>query len=233
MHFKVGALRKRITLAEDTFIYNSSAITRLIQDLNTKLATAFPQTPTLHNIAGSTWTKYAPGLPTDGSTVTLTQVSTYVFNYVVSSTTYTITFTAFDMNNGSAQFTESDGASLSGVRTFNLATGRFDGSTIPHDWIPPSNFYWQGIYPVPGSSPAPAVVCSQVFPQLTIAPGQANGFFKLLTDFDLKQTAEGNPGAETITRTNLQSANAFLVNEMLHSNQYTQASAHTLLCAVC
>ena len=162
LYVKVGALRKKITLTEDTYEYNSSSITRFINDLNAKLATAFPQAPTLHNIAGSTWTKYAPGLPTDGSTVTLTQVSTYVFNYVVSSTTYTITFTAFDMNNGSAQFTESDGGSLSGVRTFNLATGRFEGSTIPHDWIPPSNFYWQGIYPVPGSSPVPAVVCSQV-----------------------------------------------------------------------
>ena len=130
LYFKVGALRKKITLTEDTFIYNSSSMTRLINDLNAKLATAFPQAPTLHNIAGSTWTK------TDGSTVTLTQVSTYVFNYVISSTTYTITFDAFDMNNGSAQFTESDGGSLSGVRTFNLATGRFEGSTIPHDWIP-------------------------------------------------------------------------------------------------
>ena len=51
------------------------------------------------------------------------------------------------------------------------------------------------------------------------------GFFKLLTDFDLKQTTEGNPGAETITKTQLQSANAFLQNEMLHSNEYTHASA--------
>ena len=91
---------------------------------------------------------------------------------------------------------------------------------IPHDWIPPSNFYWQGIYPVPGSSPAPAVVCSQVFPPLTIAPGQANGFFKLLTDFDLKQTAEGNPGAETITKTNLQSANAIISNTTDNSSVY-------------
>ena len=100
----------------------------------------------------------------------------------------------------------------------------FQGGGVFHNWRPPANFYWEGIYPVPGSAPSAAVIASLSFPQLTLAPGQANGFFKLLTDFDLKQTAEGNPGAETITRTNLQSANAFLQNTMLHSNQYTQAS---------
>ena len=110
LYFKVGVLRKKIILTEDTFINHPSSITRFTTDLNAKLATAFPQTPNLYNTA-SNWTMLSGGTET---TIAFTAVSTYVFQYTATvggtPTTFTVTFTNFDMNAGTAQFTESDGA---------------------------------------------------------------------------------------------------------------------------
>ena len=75
LYFKVGVLRKKITLTENTYISNSGSITNLVNDLNAKLAAAFPQTPNLYNTA-SNWTMISGGTET---TIAFTAVSTYVF----------------------------------------------------------------------------------------------------------------------------------------------------------
>ena len=55
LYIKLGVLCKKITLAEDTLANNSSALTRLVNDINAKCLTAFPQTPNLYNTANN-WT---------------------------------------------------------------------------------------------------------------------------------------------------------------------------------
>ena len=119
---------------------NSGSITNLVNDLNAKLAGAFPQTPNPYNTA-SNWTMLSGGTET---TLAFTAVSTYVFQYTATvggtPTTFTVTYTNFDMNAGTAQFTESDGASMSSTRTFNKGDGLFQGGGVFHNWRPPANF---------------------------------------------------------------------------------------------
>ena len=212
LFFRLGFLDRLVILNPQQ--YDASNASNLITDLQAKVNALFPVTPNIHNAAG-VWTRSDATSSTD----TWAPVSGNPYQYTYHETTgRTATFTGFDVNDGSAVFTDTDGTTTH-TYTYNIDTNRFESPMTSWDWIPPATFYWEGIYN-PGSTPPSNLISVALSgTQLVIQPTQTHGLLRIFTDYQVRHTAGFNPIGQTIfgqavviTKDNLRSANRVITN---------------------
>ena len=117
LHTKLGIVQKNVQL-NTSKTYDTSTLSTFATDLQDALNTVYPTTPSLQN-AATTW--YFGNWSTDSyQDMVFTSSGANVF----TSGGITITFTQYDVNNGTCVFTTSAGSTH--TWSYNSATGHFE-----------------------------------------------------------------------------------------------------------
>ena len=118
-----------------TLTANTYTTATLVTEIQNTIDACYTAAPSVNNAAAE-WS---------ASGTNYTWTSSGNMNFTFSSGTHSIAFTAFDVNNGSAPFTQTNPDSSTYVFTYDGY--EFTSSTAGFSWKPPDNFYIMGIYP--------------------------------------------------------------------------------------
>ena len=213
LYCELGIIFKTLELTDD-----GTDLAAFASDLQAALNTQFPLTPALNNVPLQ-WQRHF-----SNSGEVFTEDVTYNgagFQYVYR-TDRILEFTAFDISDTSATLTETRAGSLHDTFQWNQATKTFVAQNSSYDWklSEDSTIFWEGIHPN-AQNLTQLVTASESSGTLTVAPVQATGQLKILTDFELKHGT--NPLSDNEKR-NLKSANKYILNLGSSSPIYSLSS---------
>ena len=201
LYCELGIIFKTLELTDD-----GTDLSAFASDLQAALNTQFSLTPVLNNVPLQ-WQRHF-----SNSGEVFTEDVTYNgagFQYVYR-TDRILEFTAFDISDTSATLTETRNGTLHDTFIWNQATKTFVAQSSSYDWKLPDDttIFWEGIHPNTQNI-TQLISASETAGTLTIAPVQASGQLKILTDFELKH---GSNSLSNNERNNLQSANKYIQN---------------------
>ena len=142
LYCRLGVLDRVVILSAGTYDQASGA--DLQADIQTAISLEFSPTPSLPNAAGTwKWWNWSTSSYRDKAFAATNNTNEYTHANI------TITFTQYDVNDGTCVFTSQVAGASAITWSYNKSSGYFespDYAATSHHYKAPDNFYWMGIY---------------------------------------------------------------------------------------